>query len=274
MGAVAALGAGGAVGILIAIIELEGEFGALIDGRNAEALHKALGLEVVLGQQTLHVILRQGGAGGSLAEDLVVHVHAGIQNGDQHPLAGEARLVGQTAADHPGAVGGVRQQAEGGGQEHGLYAVQLLQSLILAVGHSGGEAVEQRRILTLRLHRLPDGTGHGGRSLLLLLQQGLHLGLSRRLGHGVVHHHNDLHRVTVLMGGLSLHAQGLVFGLCAPQQLGGNIVGNVLHRGLLHGGVHHVGVLRGRKGGVGQGRHQQYQCQQPCTDPFADCHLS
>ena len=274
MGAVAALGAGGAVGVLIAIIELEGEFGALIDGRNAEALHKALGLEVVLGQQTLHVILRQGGAGGSLAEDLVVHVHAGIQNGDQHPLAGEARLVGQTAADHPGAVGGVRQQAEGGGQEHGLYAVQLLQSLILAVGHSGGEAVEQRRILTLRLHRLPDGTGHGGRSLLLLLQQGLHLGLSRRLGHGVVHHHNDLHRVTVLMGGLSLHAQGLVFGLCAPQQLGGDIAGNVLHRGLLHGGVHHVGVLRGRKGGVRQGRHQQHQCQQPCTDPFADCHLS
>ena len=274
MGAVAALGAGGAVGVLIAIIELEGEFGALIDGRNAEALHKALGLEVVLGQQTLHVILRQGGVGGGLAEDLVVHVHAGIQNGDQHPLAGEARLVGQTAADHPGAVGGVRQQAEGRGQEHGLYAVQLLQSLILAVGHSGGEAVEQRRILTLRLHRLPDGTGHGGRSLLLLLQQGLHLGLSRRLGHGVVHHHNDLHRVTVLMGGLSLHAQGLVFGLCAPQQLGGDIVGNVLHRSLLHGGVHHVGVLRGRKGGVRQGRHQQYQCQQPCTDPFADCHLS
>ena len=87
MGAVAALGAGSAVGILIAIIELEGEFGALIDGRNAEALHKALGLEVVLGQQTLHVILRQGGVGGGLAEDLVVHVHAGIQNGDQHSLA-------------------------------------------------------------------------------------------------------------------------------------------------------------------------------------------
>ena len=274
MGAVAALGAGGAVGVLIAVVELEGELGALIDGRDAEALHKALGLEVVLGQQTLHVILRQGGVGGGLAEDLVVHVHAGIQNGDQHPLAGEARLVGQTAADHPGAVGGVRQQAEGGGQEHGLYAVQLLQSLILAVGHSGGEAVEQRRVLTLRLHRLPDGTGHGGRSLLLLLQQGLHLGLSRRLGHGVIHHHNDLHRVTVLMGGLSLHAQGLVFGLCAPQQLGGDIVGNVLHRSLLHGGVHHVGVLRGRKGGVRQGRHQQHQCQQPCTDPFADCHLS
>ena len=152
MGAVAALFAGIAVLILVAVVELEGNLGAVVQVGHADALDDALHLEIIGLQQGPELFLGQGGALGRGLEHLVAHVHAGIQNGHQHPLAGEARGIIDTAADHPVAVGGVGQQLKGGGNEGGLDAVQLPDGLVLAIGHRGGEAVEQGGVLPLGLH--------------------------------------------------------------------------------------------------------------------------
>ena len=198
MGAVAALFAGIAVLILVAVVELEGNLGAVVQVGHADALDDALHLEIIGLQQGPELFLGQGGALGGGFEDLVAHVHAGIQNGHQHPLAGEARGIIDTAADHPVAVGGVGQQLKGGGNEGGLHAVQLPDGLVLAIGHCGGKAVEQGGILPLGLHPRVNGPVDLGQGALLRAQQGVDLGPGIRVSHGVVDHHDDLDFVAVI----------------------------------------------------------------------------
>ena len=123
MGAVTALIAGHAVLVPVAVVKLEGDLGAVIQVGHADALDDALHLEIISLQHGLELLPGQGGALGGGLEDLVAHVHAGIQNGHQHPLAGEARGIIDTAADHSVAVGGVGQQLKRGGNEGGLHAV-------------------------------------------------------------------------------------------------------------------------------------------------------
>lgn len=176
VGAVAALIAGHAVLVPVAVVKLEGDLGAVIQVGHADALDDALHLEIISLQHGLELLPGQGGALGGGLEDLVAHVHAGIQNGHQHPLAGEARGIIDTAADHSVAVGGVGQQLKRGGNEGGLHAVQIPDGLVLAIGHCGGKAVEQGGILPLGLHLPVNGPVDLSQGDLLRAQQGVDLG--------------------------------------------------------------------------------------------------
>ena len=272
MGAVAALFAGIAVLILVAVVKLEGNLGAVVQVGHADALDDALHLEIIGLQQGPELFLGQGGALGGGLEDLVAHVHAGIQNGHQHPLAGEARGIIDTAADHPVAVGGVGQQLKGGGNEGGLHAVQLPDGLVLAIGHRGGKAVEQGGILPLGLHLPVNGPIDLGQGALLRAQQGVDLGPGIRVSHGVVDHHDDLDFVVVVELRGVLHLNFFAVFLAAAQDLAGDIVGDTADRGLLQGGVDLLlsclGECRHRQGGQD---HQNRQSQ--CAAPFDSCHL-
>ena len=272
VGAVAALIAGHAVLVPVAVVKLEGELGAVIQVGHADAGDDLLHLEVVLLQHGLELLPGQGGALGGGPEDFVAHVHAGIQNGHQHPLAGEARGIIDTAADHPVAVGGVGQQLKRGGNEGGLDAVQLPDGLVLAIGHCGGKAVEQGGILPLGLHPRVNGPIDLGQGALLRAQQGVDLGPGIRVGHGVVDHHDDLDLVVVVELGGVLHLDFFAVFLAAAQDLAGDIVGDTADRGFLQGGVDLLlsclGECRHRQGGQD---HQNRQSQ--CAAPFDSCHL-
>lgn len=272
VGAVAALIAGHAVLVPVAVVKLEGDLGAVIQVGHADALDDALHLEIISLQHGLELLPGQGGALGGGLEDLVAHVHAGIQNGHQHPLAGEARGIIDTAADHSVAVGGVGQQLKRGGNEGGLHAVQIPDGLVLAIGHCGGKAVEQGGILPLGLHLPVNGPLDLSQGALLRAQQGVDLGPGIRVGHGVVDHHDDLDFVAVVELRGVLHLDFFAVFLAAAQDLAGDIVGDTADRGFLQGGVDLLlsclGECRHRQGGQD---HQNRQSQ--CAAPFDSCHL-
>ena len=272
VGAVAALIAGHAVLVPVAVVKLEGELGAVIQVGHADALDDALHLEIISLQHGLELLPGQGRALGGGPEDLVAHVHAGIQNGHQHPLAGEARGIIDTAADHSVAVGGVGQQLKRGGNEGGLHAVQIPDGLVLAIGHCGGKAVEQGGILPLGLHLPVNGPVDLSQGALLRAQQGVDLGPGIRVGHGVVDHHDDLDFVAVVELRGVLHLDFFAVFLAAAQDLAGDIVGDTADRGFLQGGVDLLlsclGECRHRQGGQD---HQNRQSQ--CAAPFDSCHL-
>ena len=272
MGAVAALFAGIAVLILVAVVELEGNLGAVVQVGHADALDDALHLEIIGLQQGPELFLGQGGALGRGLEHLVAHVHAGIQNGHQHSLAGKAGGVIAAAADHLVAVGGVGQQLKRGGNEGGLDAVQPADGLVLAIGHRGGEAVEQGGVLPLGLHLGVKGAFDLGQGALLRAQQGVDLGPGIGVGHGVVYHHDDLDFIAVVELGGVFHLDSFAVLLAAAQDLAGDIVGDTIQRRLVERGV---GLVRSR---LGEGCHRQggqdHQNRQgQCAAPFDSCHL-
>ena len=272
MGAVAALFAGIAVLILVAVVELEGDLGAVVQVGHADALDDALHLEIIGLQQGPELFLGQGGALGRGLEHLVAHVHAGIQNGHQHSLAGKAGGVIAAAADHLVAVGGVRQQLKRGGNEGGLDAVQPADGLVLAIGHRGREAVEQGGVLPLGLHLGVKGAFDLGQGALLRAQQGVDLGPGIGVGHGVVYHHDDLDFIAVVELGGVFHLDSFAVLLAAAQDLAGDIVGDTIQRRLMERGV---GLVRSR---LGEGCHRQggqdHQNRQgQCAAPFDSCHL-
>ena len=272
MGAVAALFAGIAVLILVAVVELEGNLGAVVQVGHADALDDALHLEIIGLQQGPELFLGQGGALGRGLEHLVAHVHAGIQNGHQHSLAGKAGGVIAAAADHLVAVGGVGQQLKRGGNEGGLDAVQPADGLVLAIGHRGREAVEQGGVLPLGLHLGVKGAFDLGQGALLRAQQGVDLGPGIGVGHGVVYHHDDLDFIAVVELGGVFHLDSFAVLLAAAQDLAGDIVGDTIQRRLMERGV---GLVRSR---LGEGCHRQggqdHQNRQgQCAAPFDSCHL-
>ena len=272
MGAVAALFAGIAVLILVAVVELEGNLGAVVQVGHADALDDALHLEIIGLQQGPELFLGQGRALGRGLEDLVAHVHAGIQNGHQHSLAGKAGGVIAAAADHLVAVGGVGQQLKRGGNEGRLDAVQPADGLVLAIGHRGGEAVEQGGVLPLGLHLGVKGAFDLGQGALLRAQQGVDLGPGIGVGHGVVYHHDDLDFIAVVELGGVFHLDSFAVLLAAAQDLAGDIVGDTIQRRLVERGV---GLVRSR---LGEGCHRQggqdHQNRQgQCAAPFDSCHL-
>ena len=272
MGAVAALFAGIAVLILVAVVELEGDLGAVVQVGHADALDDALHLEIIGLQQGPELFLGQGGALGRGLEHLVAHVHTGIQNGHQHSLAGKAGGVIAAAADHLVAVGGVGQQLKRGGNEGGLDAVQPADGLVLAIGHRGREAVEQGGVLPLGLHLGVKGAFDLGQGALLRAQQGVDLGPGIGVGHGVVYHHDDLDFIAVVELGGVFHLDSFAVLLAAAQDLAGDIVGDTIQRRLVERGV---GLVRSR---LGEGCHRQggqdHQNRQgQCAAPFDSCHL-
>ena len=272
MGAVAALFAGIAVLILVAVVELERNLGAVVQVGHADALDDALHLEIIGLQQGPELFLGQGGALGRGLEHLVAHVHAGIQNGHQHSLAGKAGGVIAAAADHLVAVGGVGQQLKRGGNEGGLDAVQPADGLVLAIGHRGREAVEQGGVLPLGFHLGVKGAFDLGQGALLRAQQGVDLGPGIGVGHGVVYHHDDLDFIAVVELGGVFHLDSFAVLLTAAQDLAGDIVGDTIQRRLVERGV---GLVRSR---LGEGCHRQggqdHQNRQgQCAAPFDSCHL-
>ena len=110
MRAVAALGSGQAVLVLVAVVELERELRALVEILDAQAGNDLSCLELLVRKELLQAVLGQGRRSRFLGEDLVRHIDAGVQDRNEHPFAVEAGLVVQAAADHLVAVGGCRNQ--------------------------------------------------------------------------------------------------------------------------------------------------------------------
>ena len=108
--AVAALGSGQAVLVLVAVVELERELRALVEILDAQAGNDLSCLELLVRKELLQAVLGQGRRSRFLGEDLVRHIDAGVQDRNEHPFAVEAGLVVQAAADHLVAVGGCRNQ--------------------------------------------------------------------------------------------------------------------------------------------------------------------
>ena len=268
MGAVVAPGAVCLVQLALAVVKLEGNLGAVIQGLGAEAGNVLLGVQLVLVQDGLEGFLRHGGVGGRILEDGMVHLNAGIQNGDEHPLTVEAGVVVHASADHLIAVGRVGQQLKGGGQEHGLHTVHVLDLLIVAIGDLGGEAVEQGRVLPLRLQG-PAAHGLGGNSgsrIALAAEQGIHLRLHAGSGHLIVHHHDDLDLVgiVVLFGGVHLYFV-IILVSAAPEHLLGHVGRNVVQRGLHQGALGASVVGSGGKNRAGNCCQQHHYRQKQCT---------
>ncbi len=274
--AVAALLAGRAVLVLIAVVELEGELCALVKILRAQTGDDIGCLELLGVQKLLQIRLRQCRRGRILGEDLVGHVHTGIQNGDEHALAVEAGLIIDTAADHAVAVCGCGDQLKGRGDERGFHAVQIADLLILAVGHGRGEAVEERRILMLRLyaaaaHGLLGNLLH---SLVLLLQQRLNLCGGLRGRSVVAHNHDDLDFVVFIVARRCFHLDFFILFPAAAQDLLCNIRSDVRKRGFFHGSQLRMDrSIRGSKRRAGNDRQQHYQRQNQRTAAFECCHL-
>ena len=130
---------------------------AIIIGAIAQARHLARIQRVPDG---IDAFLRQGALGelilGQSAEVRMIDHDAGVQNGDLHALAGEARCIELIGADHGGGVAG-----------HGLQlAVRRQGGLLLGQGERRGDVdmihtgkrLEGFLIAVLRLY------GHAGRS--------------------------------------------------------------------------------------------------------------
>ena len=268
MGAVVAPGAVGLVQLALAVVKLEGNLGAVIQGLGAEAGNVLFCVQLVLVQDRLEGFLRHGGVGGRILEDRMVHLNAGIQNGDEHTLTVEAGVVVHSSADHLVAVGRVGQQLKGRGQEHGLHAVQVLDLLIVAIGDLGGEAVEQGRVLPLRLQG-PAVHGQGGNRgsrIALAAEQGIHLRLHAGSGHLVVHHHDDLDLVgiVVLFGGVHLNFV-IILVFAAPEHLLGHVGRDVVQSGFHQGALGASVVGSGGKNRAGNCCQQHYYRQKQCT---------
>ena len=277
MRAVVALCAGRAVFVLVAVVKLEGDLCAVVQVGNAQTADNIFCLEIVLFQQALELLLRQGRGLRRLFEDFMGHVHAGIQNCDGHTLAVETGGVVQAAADHLIAVGGGGDQLKGRGQEHGFHAVEFPDLFILTVGYGGGKAVEERRILVLPLHALSVHRFGGdlrGR-LILPAQQRADLGPGVGIGRGIVHDNDDLYLVVFIIFGSALYFELPVFFPVAPENLLGDIRGDVVQTGFLHGSQRSAGLsggVRDSKDCARKGGQNHYQRQYQSTASFECCH--
>ena len=162
------VGGGDHVGVGVGIVEGEGHLAALIQvvlgqqhqGAGAVLLGIpqsgiAVGGDVGLAVLPLADLIEQLGQAGllqllhgrSVGKGLVVHIQAGVQDADEHPLAlilgvvgvGRHFRGGQGLAQSGGAHGiGVVGLA----QHHVLYAVNILDVMDLAVRHLGGKAAD------------------------------------------------------------------------------------------------------------------------------------
>lgn len=147
MRAVAAVTVDGvAVCVMIAVIELERDLGAVIQCGRAHTRDVLFAAQVVLFQHLLDVGLREARVLRRGRKQLVIQIDAGVKNGDNRTLACVARGVVHTAADHLVAGGHARLQLKGRRDERRLDTVQLADFLQLGIGHVSREAVCQRAI--------------------------------------------------------------------------------------------------------------------------------
>ena len=159
---------GVAVGVVIAVVELERDLFIVIQRGGAGIRGILLAVHVVFIQRLLDVIAGQAGILRRILEQLVRHVNAGVKDGNDGPFAVVAGRVGVAAADHAVAGGHVRVQLEGRRDKRCFNALDLADLLELCIGHVGGEAVGQRGVAVHHLQRLAvhdllrDFLLHGG----------------------------------------------------------------------------------------------------------------
>ena len=123
---------------------------------------------------------------GQSREAGMIHLDAGIQDGDAHALTGVAGLVDNVCADHGGGIVGVLlkvlslRQVEGRGNIHLCNMVHALQSCLIAVGSGNGEAgggngVGKAQLEAFLVAKLClDAVLHSVQHIFLLLCMGLH----------------------------------------------------------------------------------------------------
>ena len=280
VGTMAAGIAGVAVGILIAIVKLEGNLAAVVQRRSSHTGNDLFRLEIVLVQQSLQGSLRQGLGGGGVLENFMAHVYAGIQNGDQHALAVKAGLVVQTAADHFVAAGRGGHQLKRRGKENGGEAVHLLDLLVLAVCNGGRKAVEQNGIAVGHLQRLAlqNVAFDLCDSRILLVQQLVRLYAGIGAGGRIVHNDDDLHLCVIRIFGFALQLDAVILAGAAGQKLSGDlcrigarfIVLLQLGRDLARaGGRRCLGRMEKR---TGNKRQHQCKSQKKRARLFQNCH--
>ena len=161
----------GKLGVIVGSVEQGGHltgvqlFPDLVDGLAGHGIHQ-------------HVF-------GQGAEAGMIHLDAGIQDGDAHALTGVAGLVGGVGADHGGGIVGVLlevlllRQVEGSSHIHLLDIFHALQSFLVAIGSGHGEAGSSHGVGEAQFEAVLVTEGslhavlHCGQDILLLLCMGL-----------------------------------------------------------------------------------------------------
>ena len=223
------------VGVVIRIVEHEGQLGAGIHAGGGDAVAALLGIERGRGQDGVDLLLGQRRGLGRHGKGVVVHVDAGIQHRHHHAAAVKARVPHGGRADHVVAGG----HLGGGGQLVRLghigvlYAVQCPDPIQTAILALDGQAVDQQGVVILHRHRIAaadlllDGRDLGEHLLMLLLSGLLHaqaLGGQGPVGKGGPVFHQgrilQLHdHVDPVLGLILLRSDGLEpGGIVAPQQ--------------------------------------------------------
>ncbi len=165
MGAVAGVAVDGvAVGVMIAVVKLERDLLVVIQRGGAGVRRILLAVHVVFVQRLLNVLAGQAGILRRVLEQLVAHINAGVEDGDDGALAVIAGGVGITAADHAVAGGHGGFKLKGRRDEGSLNTLDLADLLQLGVGHVRREAVGQGHVAILHIDRLAveDLTGNAG----------------------------------------------------------------------------------------------------------------
>ncbi|CDB30289.1 unknown [Firmicutes bacterium CAG:137] len=184
-------GRGRTVGILVAVVKLEGNLTIVIQRRGPYARNQRLALKLLGIQKVLERRPGQPGLFRGIPEHFVGHIHAGVQNCDEHSLAVVAGFIEGTAAHHGVTGAHIRYKLKAGGNECRLDALQFPDLPKLAIGHRGREAIDQRGVGIphlqrhavqnlpgdlpldaglIRQQRLPDAGGWGSRQAAVIQQ--------------------------------------------------------------------------------------------------------
>ena len=136
--------AGTAICILAAIVKLERNLGAVVQGSRTHAGDDTLSLKIVCIQQHLNIRLGQSRILRCVSENLVTHIHTRIQNSNGHTFAIESGVVIQATTNHLAAACSCRYQFKSRRKEHRRNTVQIFDYFILRIGYSSRKAIKQR----------------------------------------------------------------------------------------------------------------------------------
>ena len=250
-----------AVAVFVAVVKLEGDLCTAIQGGGPNAGDNGFALQSFAVQNFLERFFGHTGRFRRVPENLMVHVHTSIQNGNPHALAVVPSFVIGTAANHAvaGAHGG--HQLEAGSQEGRGNLRHLPDLLQLAVCDRGGEAVEECGIGISHFQggSVQDFFGDFGLDAGLPVAHGAQVRRGDRflVQAAVIQQDDDVHRL-VFWDGFWLNGLGCAFS--QPKRV-------MVLLGCSWTGAHIAVCLRCQAHGR-QTRQQHGQDQQPGTDFF------
>ena len=143
------------VGVMVAVVKLERNLRAVIEGRRADGRDIRFTVQIILIQCRLHIRLRHTGRIGCSSKDLMVEVNAGVQDGNNHALAVKTGGVRHTAADHAVTGCHIRLNFKRRCNKRRFHVVKLTNLLKLSVSNGCREAVCQSAVAVFNLHRFP-----------------------------------------------------------------------------------------------------------------------